>query len=90
MKIILVEAFKHLNGSFNLVFEESLGVRPSYPNCIDETGKNVSIGRVGEDSRYIHHIDRDEIRYLIYFNGPLIGDEVEELEKGLTRYLEKN
>ncbi|MEJ5034913.1 hypothetical protein WH243_14670 [Acinetobacter sp. MYb177] len=90
MEAIILEAFKESNGQFQLVFEEKPKDADLSPLNFTRTKLNQVTGEVEKEIFYLHHIDRDDVRYLIYYNGKIDGTEVEELEKGLTRYIEKN
>ncbi len=90
MEVIILEAFKENDGQFKLVFEARPRDGGLNPLDFTRTQINPVTGEVVKDIYYLHHIDREDVRYLIYYNGKIDGSEVKELEKGLTRYIEEN
>lgn len=90
MKIIRLEATCDQYNNFQLNFNEKNGVTPEYPNTVDESKNDLAIGTVSENSKYFHHIDRADTRYLIYLKsdvGVLNGQEISNLEKALDNFL---
>ncbi|WP_088459030.1 hypothetical protein [Acinetobacter soli] len=91
MKLVRLEAARQDNGTYHLHFNE-VGITPTDLNTINESGIDVAIGKISENSFFYHHIDRDDTRFLIYHQGPLKGDcvnDVPNLEKALDIYLDK-
>ncbi|WP_048764970.1 hypothetical protein [Acinetobacter sp. 243_ASPC] len=89
MKLVRLETTRQDNGSYDLHFNE-VGITPTDLNTINESGIDVAIGKISENSFYYHHLDRDDTRYLIYHKGLLKGhgvNDISNLEKALDVYL---
>ena len=92
MKVVRLETTRLRDGAYKIDFIEA-GVVPKYPSTIDKSGEDVAIGKVSEEARFFHHIDRNDTRYLIYLKGEmgvLNGNEVFDLENALDRFLDRN
>lgn len=90
MKLVRLETTRQLDGSFKLQFNDD-GITPSYPNTINDSGVDVALGKVSNDSIWYHFLDRNETRYLIYLNGyhgRIDGNEIQNLEKALDNFLQ--
>ncbi|KQE16778.1 hypothetical protein APD36_06550 [Acinetobacter pittii] len=91
MKLVRLETIRLNDGLYRLRFNEN-GITPTFPNTINESGVDIASGKVGEQSIYYHHLDRDDTRYLIYIKGhlgQLDGNEISDLEKSLDAFLIK-
>lgn len=93
MKIIRLEANYDKVEYYKLSFDNENGVTPKYPKTVNDSGCDIAIGKVGESAGYMHHLDKDDTRYLIYLNGSigrLNGEELLNLEKALDSFLENS
>lgn len=87
MDIIILEAHRVGKDQFKLVFEEKPKKEDTSPLQFTRTRLNPVTKEVETEIFYLHHLDREDVRYLIYFNGRLTGMEVGALETALDKYI---
>lgn len=55
MKLVRLETTRQLDGSFKLQFNDD-GITPSYPNTVNDSGVDVALGKVSNDSIWYHYL----------------------------------